>query len=366
MNRSDRKKHRRFDVLKELVDSYIESCSPVSSEQICRALESCVSSATVRNTLAELDDLEWTTQPHSSAGRVPCWRGYRAYLDILRPSDDSRTNCKAELAKELDPFEMSSTDIGPGLQRMAGVLSELSGCSGVVLHPRFDSDFIRQIKLVPIDRSRVLVVVVSDFGLIRTETVQISHKLTYFSQKRVEDYINSRLHGRFGPDEPPGNVYDEQERRFGEEVYNEIVLKYLISIRPRGENELFLEGLSRIFDHPELQVPRAVHSVIEFFEDRESIIAQLRQALNSDKVIVRVGEEVRAGVGSVDFSMIAAPYSLDSMNVGTVGIIGPMRMPYRKLIPLVEQAAAFLSGRLAMNFRKPRLGFDRDIRFKVV
>ena len=367
MKRSDRKKQRRFEVLKELVDSYINNYMPVSSEQICRSLKSGVSSATIRNTLAELDELEWTSRPHSSAGRIPSWKGYRAYVDILKASDFSGKNYMPELVKGLEQFEMSSTDIGPGLQKMAGLLSNLSGCAGVVLSPRFENDFIRQIKLLPIDYSRILVVLVSDFGLIRTEIVQLHHKLSYFSQRRIEDYLNTRLHGRSASDDLSVEFYNDEEREFGDEIYNEIVLKYLINLRPRRGNEVFLEGLTRVFDYPELQIPKAVHSVIEFFEDRDRIITRLREALSSRKVLVRVGEEIKAaGRSDVSFSMIASPYRLNSINVGVVGIIGPMRMPYRKLIPLVKQVAEFLSKRLAMNFRKPRLAFDRDIPFKII
>jgi heat-inducible transcriptional repressor len=365
MKTLDRKRQRRLEVLRQLVDSYIQSCTPVPSEQICRYLKSPVSSATVRNTLAELDGLEWTIQPHSCAGRIPSWKGYRAYVDILKASDLSKKDYTRGIAEGLEEFEMSSVDIGPGLQRMAGLLSELSGCAGVVLSPRFENDFIRQIRLLPVDESRVLVVLVSDFGLIRTEIVQIHRKLGYFSQRRVEDYLNARLHGRSGSNEQSVEFYDGEEREFGDEIYNEIVLKYLISLRPHSANEFFLEGLSRVFDNPEFRLPGAVHSVIEFFEDRDGIVATLQQALRDNRVAVSVGEEIRAGNGDVSFSMITAPYKLNSVNVGVLGIIGPMRMPYRRLIPFVDQAADFMSQRLAANFRKPRLAFDRDIPFKI-
>ena len=348
------------------MDSYIEKCTPVSSEQICTCLKSPVSPATVRNTLAEIDELEWTSQPYSSAGRIPSWKGYRAYVDILKPQDLSKKDYTRELAKGLEEFEMSSVDIGPGLQRMAALLSELSGCAGVVLSPRFENDFIRQIRLLPVDYSRVLVVLVSDFGLIRTEIVQIHRKLGYFSQRRVEDYLNARLHGRSGSGDQSIELYDDEEREFGDEIYNEIILKYLINLRPRRGNEFFLEGLSRVFDSPELRLPKAVHSVIEFFEDRDGIIARLQQALSDNRAAVSIGEEISAGRSDVSFSMITSPYKLNSINVGVLGIIGPMRMPYRKLIPLVGQAADFLSQLLAMNFKKPRLAFDRDIPFKII
>ena len=366
MRASDRKKQRQFEVLKELVNSYIDSCVPVSSDQICRNLRSGVSPATIRNTLTELDELGWTRQPYSSSGRVPSSKGYRAYIDLLKPSDLSRKNYGPELVKGLDQFEMSSADIGPGLQKMADLLSELSGCLGVVLSPQFENDFIREIKLLPVDHLRVLVVLVSGFGLISTEIVQIDRKLSYFSQKRIEEYLNTRLHGRSTSEDISVELYSEEERAFGDEVYNEIFLKYLINMRPRSGNKLFLEGLSRVFENPELQVPRAIHSVIEFFEDRDAIIAQLRQALSRRKTLVSVGDEMISSRGNVNFSMIASPYKLNSINVGVVGVIGPMRLQYSKLIPLVKQSAELLSERLAANFRKPRLSFDRDIPFKII
>ena len=366
MSRSDKKIQRRFEILRELVESYVDIPSPVSSDHICGNLKQQVSPATVRSALAETDDLGWTSRTHASGGRIPLAKGYRAYVDTLKKSDLSSSDFRSMAGKALTDFDLSSLDIGPGLQKVASFLSEASGCSGIVLAPQFENDFIRQIRLLPVDGSRLLIVVVSDFGLIKTDTVQIQRKLSYFSQRRIEDYLNARLHSSSSEIEPSVNLADDDEKVFAEGIYNEIVLKYLINLRPKGSGEVFLEGLGRVFDNPELQVREAVQSVIEFFEDKENLVGQMRAAMKRKKATVLIGDEISGVDGAVEFSMIVAPYALNSLNVGVVGIVGPARMAYRKLIPLVEKTAEFISEKLARNFRKPRIAFDRDVPFKVV
>jgi heat-inducible transcriptional repressor len=367
MNKHDKKYNRRLEVLRELVESYIKEYAPVSSDRICRNLNMSVSAATVRNTLSELDELEWTTQPHSSSGRVPSWKAYRAYVDTLKKSDFSIKNYTKSFEDGLDGFEMSYLDIVPALQRMTSIISEISGYCGMALSPRFENDFIRQIKLVPLDFSRFLVALISDFGLVTTEIMQMNRKIGFFSQKRIEDYLNERLQGASDASEPPAVIYDEEEKKAADEVYNEIVLKYLINLRPQKSSEIFIEGIGRLFNDPEMQTPKAMQSVIEFFENRDDITGIMRNAVKSEGVYVRISEEIKTGgSGKSGFSLIAAPYEVGSLNVGAVGILGSMRMNYRELMPLVGQAADFLTKRMALSFRKPRLAFDRDIPFKVM
>jgi heat-inducible transcriptional repressor len=365
--RIDKKHKRRLEALRELVEEYFKNFSPVSSEQICRNLGKAVSPATVRNTLAELDELEWTAQPHSSSGRVPLWKAYRTYVDMLRKSDFHDRDYERDFEDGLSEFEMSYLDIAPALQSMASIISDISLCCGVVLSPRFENDFIRQVKLLPLDNSRVLVVLISDFGLVKTEIMQLNRKIGIFSQRRIEDYLNERLHSGSGRQEFPMALYDDEEKAVGEEVYSEIVLKYLINLQPEKSGEVFVEGIGKIFNHAELQAPNAAKSVLSFFENRSVIVALMREAVKSRKILVRIGDELNiSSEGNLGFCIIAAPYELNSMNIGAVGLIGPMRMNYRKLIPLISQAAEFLTRRFSISFRKPRIPFDRDIPFKVI
>ena len=365
--KNDIKHRRRLEVLKELVEEYIVSFSPVSSENICRNMNNKISPATVRNTLVELDELEWTAQPYSSSGRVPLWKAYRTYVDTLKKSDFYSKDYEHEFEDGLKEFEMSYLDIAPALQSMASIISDISQCCGVVLSPRFENDFIRQVKILPLDNSRVLIVLISDFGMVKTEIMQLNRKIGIFSQRRIEDYINERLHSKSTNKDFSMEIYDDEERALGEEVYNEIVLKYLINLYPGKKGEIYVEGIGRIFNHSEFQVPDAVRSVIGFFENRSELIAIMNEAVKSRKIFIRLGEELNIIPGyNFGFSIIAMPYELNSLNVGAIGLIGPMRINYRKLVPLVTQAAGFITKRLSNSFRKPRITFDRDIPFKIV
>ena len=357
---------RRHEVLMALVRSYIATGTPVSSSAIVAGMETELSAATVRNVLLDLDRLGLTEQPHSSAGRIPTTLAYRLFAADVLGRRMPLTRLSNRLARDFDDLAPVPGDVGTLLQRAAGVLARESGCAAMVLSPRFENDFIREIRLVRIDPTRMLVVLVSDYGLIRAETVRTETRSSYFTLKRLEEYLNAKLRGQDEVSASYENGFSGEERRLGDELYRDIVLRFFINFAPGRATELFVEGFASLFEHRELQSPRAVAEAIRLFEDRDRLKGLLREAQRRNDAFALFDREIGAAEASLPLAMVAAPYRINSLSLGAVAILAPTRMPYERAVQLVRAMSGLLERWLSEAWARPRLGFDRDVPFKVM
>ena len=196
----------------------------------------------------------------------------------------------------------------------------------MVLSPRFENDFIREIKLVGLDPTRMLVVLVSDYGLIRSETVRTESGPSYFALKRLEEYLNAKLRGQDDVTAAYENGFTSDERRLGDELYRDIVLRYFINFVPRRATELFLEGFANLFEHEQLQSPRSVSKAIRLFENRDRFRELLRQAQARADAFVLFDQEIGGALDAdLPLAMVVAPYRVNALSLGALAIVGPTR-----------------------------------------
>jgi heat-inducible transcriptional repressor len=356
---------REHDVLMALVRAHIATGEAVSSRAIVQEMGTELSSATVRSVLLDLDRLGLVEQPHSSSGRIPTAEAYRLYAAEVLPKAQSVRRIGSRLAREFGDLTPVPGDVGTMLQRAAGMLARESGCAAMVLSPRFENDFIREIKLVGIDPTRMLVVLVSDYGLIRSETVRTESRPSYFTLKRLEEYLNAKLRGQDEVTAAYENGFSSDERRLGDELYRDIVLRYFINFAPRRTTELFIEGFANLFDHEQLQSPRSVSEAIRLFEDRDRFVRLLRTAQGREDVFVLFDREIGATGADLPLAMVAAPYRVNSLSLGALAVVGPTRLEYERAVQLVRAMGGVLEQWLSEAWSRPRLGFDRDVPFKV-
>jgi heat-inducible transcriptional repressor len=352
---------RRSRILHALVSTYISTGAPVPSSRVLARSRLDLSPATVRTVMAQLDELGLTVQPHTSAGRIPTQEGLRAFVESLVVDDGPARNFWSRVENDYDLDSDEDGSVGGLLERCCALLSEASGEAGVVLSPSFANDIIREIKLVEVDPGRILAVVISDLGIVTSNTIHLGQKLGYFNLKRIEEYLNGKLRGSGPAGALAGEYYEEVERLAAERLYNEVVLKYLINGGTSGKRELYLEGFAKLFDKKEMRSPDRAHAAVRFFEDKTTLIDVLSSCQNKDGVTVLVGEEIQPGQeGPGDLSLIASSYKASGVPVGALGVIGSMRLPYRGVIPLVEHGAIFLSRRLSEILGRGKIAFDSD------
>lgn len=338
------------DVLLGLIDHYLLNGKPVGSHTLKEAGFAHLSSATIRNYFVKLEEEGFLEQLHTSSGRVPTEKAYRYYAEQYK----GKGVFEEKLLKEIYNLRKVATkEIAQILRTYADQLGSFAETATFISSPRFDQDFITDIKVLPIDTSRCLFAIVTDFGSIQTEILPTREKLNSFSAKRIEQYLHSRLTGQ-----ELVQPLDPEEELFAKEFYNEIVVRFLVSYTNFMEEEIYWHGFSKLLHYPEFRDPTVLAESLALFENSMGMRHLIRDTLAHNELKCWVGTDLApfAGKGS-QASIIAIPYKIHQQPVGALGVLGPMRLPYRKVFGLLEAMSEALSECLTDNLYKFKLSF---------
>jgi heat-inducible transcriptional repressor len=328
-------------ILATVVREYIHTGEPVASLLVARRGALGVSSATVRNVLARLEEQGFVRQPHTSSGRVPTDRGYRFYVDLLLGHRRS-----AKRAAVVDPIRQQANEESSVDSLLAGVsrvLSQQSHHVGFALAPAAEEQRLQKIEFVALGGARVLVITVADSDYVTQKVVDAGEPLSPEELRRAADYINRDFVGM-----PIDAVRAAVVARLHEErgLYDRLMAQAL-SLAERalekraGEHALFVDGTSSLFvevtqQHAELSLD-TLRTLVEMIEEKQRLVRLLSEYLDAPGLAVVIGAE-HTLPDLKPFSLVAASY-LDGRKGGSVGIIGPTRMHYSRAISVVESAA---------------------------
>ncbi len=344
------KHDRERRVLLGLVDYYIQTGKPVGSNTLKEAGFGDLSSATIRNYFAHLEEEGYLLQSHSSGGRIPTHLAYRAYAHAY--------------AQESEPYELGekafdtlkrfdSREIAAFLQEAAEELSRMSNCAVFLAAPRFDHDFIADLKLVPLDASRCLCVIITDFGVIQTEVLHLPVKLSSFALKRIESYFHWRLTNLGAPE----NLEPEEEA-IAQTFYNELMLRYIVGYSNFIDEDLYRTGFSRLLTYPDFQETNLLASSLSLFENAHSMRLLLKECKALNQLKFWIGDDLATYANSSPHcSVIAVPYYINYKVVGAVGLLGPTRLPYRSLFSLLRLFSNCISETITRNVYKFKINF---------
>lgn len=341
------KESRKQRVLFGLVDLYIKQGRPVGSNTLRQEGLEDLSSATIRNYFSQLEEEELLSQQHTSGGRVPTAAAYRLYAKEW-------ANTVAPLPKEMASVRTSEEkEIATYLQRSAEVLSHKAQCAIFLSAPRFDHDFVSEIKIVPLDVYRSLCILITDFGVIHTEIFHSQKKTTTFSAKRMEQYFHWRLTGN---DEPLNMTPDEEET--AQALYNEVMLRYIVGYAHFEDEAVYRTGFSHVLNYPEFHDPKALAQGLALFENGRSMRLLLREAAAHEEGRCWIGDDLEYYTQTTtEAGVIAAPYRIHQQIVGAVGLLGPMRLPYKRLFPLLTAFCEAISETLTRNVYKHKITY---------
>lgn len=335
------KKDRNRNILKAVVQEYIRTAEPVSSKAVAERHRLGLSPATIRNAMAELEEEGLLVQPHTSAGRIPTDKGFRFYLDSLLEPEKLMTSDKDLLKTAFD----GSDTVNGVLASTARTLSSMTNCAGLMFIPRKDFFTIKHISLVRMD-SGVMVIMVSRLGMVRSKHVKLARDAASLDLERISNYLNSMGEG-LTVRELRSRIVEEMKKE--KNLYDRLLgnaLKLgamaLANDTPDYESDIFLEGSVNIFDQPEFRddVVR-MKKLFAAFEEKSLLVRILDKSLEEDGIHVYLGSENR--VEEFDkLSFVTATYGSEGEMLGTLGVIGPVRMNYSRVIPLVEYAAGLL------------------------
>ncbi len=333
---------RAEKILAAVVQEYVTTAVPVSSKTIAEKYGIGLSPASIRSIMAELERENYLTRPHTSAGRVPTDRSFRLYVDSLSELEEPR---------ETDIDLISSCCNGPFgadliMRRPTTARHTLTCCAGFVLTPRLRHLSIKQIRFLSINDTSLLVVIVSTGGFVQTRLVRLDEDIDHLDLEKISNYLTTLARGKTLEElrnrvlremKKEKNLYDTLLKRALK--LGEIAVKE-VSTSPK--EEIYVEGMTLIFEQPEFREDvERMRRLFNAFEEKSLLVKILDKSLEDKEPHIYMGSEwdVEEFEG---LSFVTAPCRKDGYTIGTVGIIGPVRMNYPKIIPLVNYAAQFL------------------------
>ena len=336
---------RENAVLEAIVLDFVRSARPVGSGQIAKNYNVDVSSATIRNTMSDLEDLGYLSHPHTSAGRLPTDKGYRYYVDILMKSSELSREERQFIGLQIDP---NAQDIEEILRKTSQVLGQLSEEFGIVLTPKFYRGVLEKLELVELASDKLLVVINIKSGIVKTVVMEVQHRIPSERLTEVTRMLNERLAGLTLQE-----VKQTIDERFqNSDARDDELIQLIVDNKDTVFNfadrvTIHTSGAKNIINQPEMQDPQKMSHFMELVEEGELFTQLFNELQMNEDVFIAIGSENKM-MEVNEYSIIASAYQYGSVN-GTVAILGPTRMYYDKIISLVRMTANIISEKFDMQ-----------------
>lgn len=322
---------RKKKVLQAIVEEYINTAEPVSSGSISKGHGLDYSSATIRNDMAQLESIGFLDKPHTSAGRVPSAEGYRYYVNELLKED----NLTLEEIKYIqNKLKIKVNEIEDLTKVATTTLSEITHYTTVAVGPKADKQIIEEIKFVPLGQRMLMVVIVTDTGLVKETIIKFDEDITESQVDTLNNLFNARLRGK------PLSKIDKPmaDYIFSEVHYSIGIMKAIIEqinrIVEEENNNIFLEGAKKSFDLPEFKSMKVAKNFVNLLDAKDEML-EIFNSGDAEDINVFIGDDDENS-NLKDFSIITFKHTLGDKDLGTIGIIGPKRMDYAKVIAVMK------------------------------
>jgi len=336
--------HREKKVLEIIIQAYTMAAAPISSRYVSRKLG--LSSATIRNVMSDLEEMGLISHPHTSAGRVPTDKGYRFYVDSLM---HLKTVTEREILQIEAEYHSKVKSLEDIFEKTAHILSEITSCAGITLLQKMEQRRFRHIDLVPLSGKRILVLIVSESGLVKDSIIELGGPLNIALLEKVANFLNKELYNMKLEDIKNSLIKRFQAERNSSHQMVEAAYEIMKAVLIEGLKErLYFDGTSRILAYPEFRDHKKSTNVLRFFEDKITISNILSEDLFEDKLKIHIGAENKT-FGLNEFSVITAGFKAKNQTAGRLGVIGPVRMNYEKIIPVVELLATTVTKVLSLS-----------------
>ena len=332
-------------ILRALVQSYIHDGQPVGSRTLAKSTDLSLSPASIRNVMSDLEELGFIAAPHTSAGRIPTPRGYRFFVDTLLKMQEAQSVGVSDLQKQIlvdetgDGRELASS--------VSSLLSSMTEMAGLVTLPRVSHVVLRQVEFLPISNHRVLAILVVNDHEVQNRILHLDREYSESELKRAANYLNKTYAGK-----ELNKVRDLviEEMRHTQRSMNQLMID-TISIAQQAmtidtpAQEYVMAGEAQLMNFHELSDIDKLKQLFEAFNQKREMLGLLDQSIVADGVKIFIGEE--SGYQLLgDCSIVTAPYRVDDEIVGVLGVIGPTRMAYERVIPIVDVTAKLVGAAL--------------------
>ncbi len=343
MPKSTELNERSLHLLKTLVERYISDGQPVGSRLLSKNSDLQLSAATIRNVMADLEELGLVHSPHTSAGRIPTVSGYRLFVDSLLTVTPMEKNQLIQLNQGLLELENPNEVISVASK----LLSDVSQMAGVVTLPRSELVCLRHIEFLPLSNNRVLVIIVTNNQEVENKIIHTSQQFSASDLQQASNYLNNIYSGDNLAAIRQALVKDlkNDQETMNQEMVQAVEIAQLAFNQDPDKEDYVLTGETNLMGFSELSDMERLKQLFDAFSQKRAVIHLLDQCLEADGVQIFIGEE--SGYHAFDqCSLVTAPYSVNDEVVGVLGVIGPTRMSYQKIIPFVDVTAKLLSAAL--------------------
>ena len=335
---------RKKSILKVVTDDYIASAEPVGSRTIARRYNLGLSPATIRNEMADLEESGYLEQPRTSAGRIPSETGYRYYVDALISLQRLSQQEINGIYKEMEGYHQEIEAI---IHQTSKILVHMTKYPSVVLSPQFQTAIFRHIQLVKLSATTILVLIVTDTGYVENKIIELKTEVSSEELDRISELLNRKLRGICLKDLQSTLLNDiRSELVFHDQFFNESIKLLIKAIANRSTERVYIDGAIKILEQPEFTDLQKFKPLMNALEEEERLYKLL--SCNSGRgAQVKIGHE-NDELGLHDCSVITANYEITGRTVGVIGVLGPTRMDYAKVLPIVEYTASVLSELLTL------------------
>ncbi|MBT9173683.1 MAG: Heat-inducible transcription repressor HrcA [Syntrophomonadaceae bacterium] len=324
---------RKQRILRAVVTDYIHTAEPVGSRTISRRYHMDLSAATIRNEMADLEELGYLTQPHTSAGRIPSQRGYRFYVDCLMDMVELTTAEENYLARVFLQLE-KMREIDQIVQHTVKVLAQMTNYVSLVLGAQFKRSVFKQLRIIPLDAERALVVLLTDSGYVRSKALELPKALNSEELARIVKYLNEQLAGQTIEELTLLRLQGLCRSLYAKIDLVDQLLLLLEEMSREDSTRVFLGGTANILKQPEFRDVEKFGHLLELFEQDEALGILLEPLQGG--LSVRIGTENPLQEVS-ECSLVTASYMLYDRPLGTLGVLGPTRMDYGKVVVIMQR-----------------------------
>ena len=341
---------RSETLLRLLIARFIEQGQPVGSRTLSHEPSLTLSAATIRNVMADLEDMGLIQSPHTSAGRIPTALGYRLFIDSLLTVQPLRSSKEQEIQYRLN----EETDAKELMMATSNLLSEVTQFAGIVFLPDSSASKFRQIEFVSLSSNRILVILVTEDGTVQNRVIHNNQDYSSSELTEAANYFNEVFRGR--PLATVKEILVRDMKRDREEI--DALMQTAINLagqvfdrNERSDEDLVLSGEANLLNVPDFAAVDKIKRIFDTFRKRQSLLNLLDLSVRAQGVTIFIGSESGYD-GLDDCSVVTAPYEVEGRSLGAIGVIGPKRMPYDRVIPVVDVTAKMLGNALTQLSQK--------------
>ena len=324
---------RKTKILQAVIQNYLETGEPVGSRTISKYTDLNLSSATIRNEMADLEDLGYIMQPHTSAGRIPSDKGYRLYVDMLMEEKEQEvTEIREQMLEKADNMDQL-------LKQAAKVLANNTNYATMITAPTYNRNKLKFIQLSQVDEAQIIAVIVMEGNIVKNKIITVDQELDNENLLKLNMLLNTTLNGMAIEEINLGLIAILKEQAgIHSGVISDVLDAVANVIQLDEDMEIYTSGATNIFKYPELSDKQSAQEIISAFEEKQQLAELVTQTMGSEEnkgIQVYIGNETSVETMK-DCSVVTATYELGEGMQGTIGIIGPKRMDYEHVMKTLK------------------------------